>query len=101
MKRFPQFDSYSVKNNTIDLTTKPINEFNQGCLVDRRLVDILLEQVISIPFEEAKEAILEHMKRATSFEEMKKSFEESIYIHEVCEKLKEIEKVEEEPIAMP
>lgn len=87
-------DSYTVKANTIDLTTQPVNENNQGCLVDRKLVDIFMKQVIGIPFEEAKEAILQHMKAATTFAELKQSFEESIYIHEVCEKLQEGDKTE-------
>jgi hypothetical protein len=97
MKRFPAFESYTVKNNTIDLTTKPIDENNQGCLVDRKLVDLLIRQVVGIPFEEAKEAILNHMKLAMSFEELKNSFEESIYIHEVCEKIQQADsKIEDE-----
>jgi len=97
MKRFTAFDSYTVKNNTIDLTTMPVNKENQGCLVDRKLVDLLVRQVVGIPFEEAKEAILEHMKLATTFEELKNSFEESIYIHEVCEKIQQADSKVLEP----
>lgn len=89
MKRFTGFDSYTVKNNTIDLTTMPVNEEHQGCLVDRQLVDLLVKQVIKIPFEEAKQAILEQMRLAKTFEELKNSFIESVYIHEICEKIKQ------------
>lgn len=83
--------SFTVGYNTIDLTTKDFNSQNKACLVDRKLVDLLLKQIISIPFEEAKKAILDHMDAATTFEEMKTSFEESIYIHEVCTILTEAE----------
>lgn len=94
-KRFPAFESYTVKNNTIDLTTLPINGENQGCLVDRKLVDLLTKQVISIPFGEAKEAIIEQLVKATTFEEMKSSFNDAIYVHEVCALITEADAVKE------
>lgn len=78
------FDNYSVKRNTIDLTTQPISAEHQGCLVDRKLVDLLTKHVINIPFEDAKAAILEHMAQAQCFADMQQFFDESIYVHTIC-----------------
>ena len=78
-----QFSNYSVQSNTIDLTTVGIDSENKGYLVDRKLVDMLLKQVIGIPFEEAKEAIIAHLQTAQNFDEMVASFNESIYVHQV------------------
>ncbi len=80
-----KFASYSVQSNTIDLTTVNIDEQNKGYLVDRKFVDLLLKQVVGIPFEAAKEAIIDHLKLAQNFDEMVASFNESIYVHQVVE----------------
>lgn len=79
------FDSYTVKKNTVNLTTKPVNDENRAYLVDRKLIDIILKQVVGIPFDIAKEAILAHMNEAEDFNQLVQKFDESIYIHQVCE----------------
>lgn len=91
LKSTSVLEKYSVRNNTIDLTTTEINDSNKGYLVDKRLIDLFVSQLISIPFEEAKEAICGMLATTKSFSEMEEVFNNCIYEHKICAMYKQSE----------
>lgn len=97
IKENSQLNSFTMRSNTIDLSLSPINGDNPGCLVERKFVDLFLKQIVNIPFNVAKEAILAHLQDAKTFAEMEELFNESVYIHRVCEKLHEVEAEKQGP----
>lgn len=79
--------SYEVKANTIDLTTVEINKNNTGYLVDQKLIDILLSQLIVVDFETFKQNLLSQLQSAKNLEQLTEQFTEGVYLQTVIQKL--------------
>jgi hypothetical protein len=92
LKKFPSemknsFSSYEVKTNTTDLTTIPIDKDNKGYLVDQKLIDILLAQLIPVDFESFKADLLFSLTGAKNLEDLTTRFNNGVYIQTIIEKL--------------
>lgn len=88
--------SYSVRENTVNLTTINIDSRNKGYLVDQKLIDILLAQLVPVSFSAFKDKLLLDLASASNLEELTAKFNDGVYIQTIVEKLNPII---DEPIA--
>lgn len=91
LKKFPSeinsFSSYEVKRNTTDLTTIPIDKDNKGYLVDQKLIDILLSQLVPVSFQAFRDKLLLDLSYAENLEDLTAKFNDGVYIQTIVEKL--------------
>jgi hypothetical protein len=88
--------SYLVRDNTINLTTVNVDSSNKGYLVDQKLIDILLGQLVNVSFKDFKENLLNELRTANNLEELTARFADGVYIQTVIAKLPVVEPVVEE-----
>jgi len=88
--------SYSVRENTVNLTTINIDSRNKGYLVDQKLIDILLSQLVPVSFSAFRDKLLLDLASASNLEELTAKFNDGVYIQTIVEKLNPII---DEPIA--
>lgn len=86
-KELNPFSSYLVKENTINLTTVEIDRENKGYLVDKKLIDILLSQLVAVDFDTFKKNLLTDLSYAQNLEELTTKFENGIYIESIIQKI--------------
>lgn len=79
--------SYSVRENTVNLTTINIDSRNKGYLVDQKLIDILLAQLVPVSFQAFKDKLLMDLAYAENLEELTSKFNDGVYIQTIVEKL--------------
>ena len=79
--------SYMVRDNTINLTTVNVDSNNKGYLVDQKLIDILLGQLVNVSFKDFKENLLNQLMTANNLEELTTTFTDGIYLQTVIAKL--------------
>jgi hypothetical protein len=82
--------SYSVRENTVNLTTINIDSRNKGYLVDQKLIDILLAQLVPVSFQAFKDKLLMDLSYAESLECLTAIFNDGVYIQTIVEKLNPI-----------
>lgn len=81
------FFSFNVRANTIDLTTKDVNDSNKGYLVDQKLIDLLIGNLIGKPLEEVKAEIADRVLSAECISQIQKILEENLYLHILADKI--------------
>jgi hypothetical protein len=79
--------SYSVRENTVNLTTINIDSRNKGYLVDQKLIDILLNQLVPVKFTAFRDKLLLDLSYAENLEELTAKFNDGVYIQTIVEKL--------------
>jgi hypothetical protein len=79
--------SYSVRENTVNLTTINIDSRNKGYLVDQKLIDILLAQLVPVSFNEFRDNLLLDLASASNLEELTSKFNDGVYIQTIVEKI--------------
>lgn len=81
--------SYNEECNTLDIRTVQTTKDNKSFIVDAKLIDILIGQLIPTDFPTIQESLCGVVEESESMEEMMQKVEEFFYIHKVTQKLKE------------
>lgn len=82
--------SYSEKENTKDIRVIPTTPETPSFIVDKKLIDILLGQLVPTNFAATKETIVDMVRAASDMPELITAVEEYFYIYKVSGKLEEV-----------
>lgn len=80
--------NYSELQNINDLRVVPTTEENQSFLVDKKLIDLLIGQLVPSKFSDIKDHVKHVVDESNNMTEMIEKVEETFYIYKVIELMK-------------
>ena len=83
--------TYVERQNTVDLTTIPVNTDNKCYVIDQRLLDTLLKRVTKGTLTEIKDELIASIKYAETKKDMFNELDNYIYLDKIVQMCTTIE----------